>query len=269
MNAKNLILSKYLLICTLLAFIMGATTTMATAQIVHFDHLEGRHDLYFGPDPGDGGAAQMFKAGEGGNVTAVTIELARLGFPGGKMVFSIWDVDTSARRYPGKLIGKLGEIEINSLTQPPLPIQEELDTVTVKGLVSGLNPGEEYYLVVEHDADATITFIRNTWLMTGSQATENPGALIVFQGGRWQRPFPGNHLRVRIEGMPLTEAPRISTGYHVSWPGNEGEYILEVADFSDGPWTPFEGIPAEVDGKNIVVMDLQERSKFYRLTKVN
>lgn len=269
MNTRKHILSRFLQPYTLLALLTCATTTMVAAQIVHFDHLEGRLDLYFAPEPGDGGAAQMFTAGESGNVTSVTIELAQWGLPGGNMVFSIWDVDASGRRYPGKMIGKLAEIEINSLPELVLPILDELETVTVNGFVSGLTPGEEYYLVVEHDADATIASFKKFWMMTGARATENPGALALFSGGRWNRPFPGKHLSVRIEGMPITEAPRISTGYHVSWPNGMDGYILEVAEFSDGPWTPYEGIPVEVEGQNIVVMDMQERSKFYRLTKAN
>lgn len=59
----------------------------------------------------------------------------------------------------------------------------------------------------------------------------------------------------------------LSTGFHVSWPSSAKGYVLEASDFSTGPWGVHEGRPLVVDGQNIVVMDIKEQSKFYRLSR--
>lgn len=78
--------------------------------------------------------------------------------------------------------------------------------------------------------------------------------------------FELNQIQM-TDGEQETEG--LSTGFNVSWPSQLEGYVLEVAEFSSGPWIRHEGVPFVVEGQNIVVMDMQARSKFYRLTKEN
>lgn len=64
-------------------------------------------------------------------------------------------------------------------------------------------------------------------------------------------------------------APTLTTGFHVSWPSDAEGYVLEVAGLPEGPWMRSEGAPIVVEGQNIVVMDMESRSKFYRLTEAD
>ncbi len=63
--------------------------------------------------------------------------------------------------------------------------------------------------------------------------------------------------------------PTVSTGFHVSWPRNAEGYVLEEAESPEGPWLGSAGTTVVVEGRKIVVMDMQSRSKLYRLTKAN
>ncbi len=72
-----------------------------------------------------------------------------------------------------------------------------------------------------------------------------------------------------IDSNAPTTPVKLTTGFHVSWPADAGGYLLEEAESPDGPWVPSQGTPLVVDGQNIVVMDFQSRSRFYRLTKTN
>jgi hypothetical protein len=69
---------------------------------------------------------------------------------------------------------------------------------------------------------------------------------------------------------PVDEPPvEISIGFHVAWPSEHAGYTLEEATSAAGPWTPSQIEPMIVDGQNIVVMDLKEGLKLYRLVNRN
>ena len=73
-----------------------------------------------------------------------------------------------------------------------------------------------------------------------------------------------------VSGMAAApESIELTTGFHVSWPSNAESYVLEEAESANGPWVRSQGTPIVVEGQNIVVMDMQSRSKFYRLVKSN
>ena len=61
----------------------------------------------------------------------------------------------------------------------------------------------------------------------------------------------------------------ISRGFHVAWPSDQAGYTLEEATSAEGPWTPSQVEPMIVDGQNIVVIDVRDELKLYRLVKRN
>jgi hypothetical protein len=145
-----------------------ALTTMFSGRplgaetVVHYDNLdgttpEGRSFKVWSSNSSENGYAQKFKAGQTDSVTSVTLELSRFGSPGGRLIVGIWEED-EATGNPGQVVGNVGEIEINSLPQVDAGnLPAFLDFVTVEGLVNGLVPGKEYYLVVKHTEDANIS----------------------------------------------------------------------------------------------------------------
>lgn len=72
----------------------------------------------------------------------------------------------------------------------------------------------------------------------------------------------------RIDSNAPTSV-ELATGYHVSWPSDAEGYVLEEAESPEGPWVASQVTPIVVDGQNIVMMELQSRSKFYRLVNSN
>ncbi len=204
---------------------LAALFTIPAKGIIHHDTLnnpgcnpkdrtkDGRH-FKAGPrpsPPGDGGVAQRFTAGESGVITDVTVGLARLGEPGGKLIASIHEVNDSA--FPGQEIAVLGELEINSLTEviwgalPP-----RLDTATFTGLVNGLTPGEQYFLVLDHTDDTIIDEPRG-WIAAGVPAPSETADPFAIEWGSWQRIWTESHavgpmeLHARIEGAPPASYP--------------------------------------------------------------
>lgn len=74
-----------------------------------------------------------------------------------------------------------------------------------------------------------------------------------------------------LEVVDPNPAPPVElvTGFHVRWPTDAGEHILEESETPNGPWIRSEASSVTVNGENIVVMDLSGRSKFYRLVEPN
>lgn len=60
----------------------------------------------------------------------------------------------------------------------------------------------------------------------------------------------------------------VSMGFHATWLADAETYILEVADNEDGPWVPSERSLENVNGLNMVLMDSNDRSKHFRLVKI-
>ncbi|MEZ5328126.1 MAG: hypothetical protein R3F19_24040 [Verrucomicrobiales bacterium] len=169
---------------------------------------EGLWHFKFGPFDPEGGAAQKFTAGSSGNVTSVTLGLARLLDPGGKLVVSVREVDASD--FPGDIVGVLGEVEINSLQRLNSfsETTPHFDKVTITGLVEGLVPGESYFIAL-HDEDSIVDETRG-WLVSAVQSPSDADFVVVdFGNGGWSRPwtdtvgnFGRQHLYARIEGTP-------------------------------------------------------------------
>lgn len=68
---------------------------------------------------------------------------------------------------------------------------------------------------------------------------------------------------------PEERAIELTTGFYVAWPANAEGYVLEKAESVGGPWVRHEGALSVVEGQNVVVMNLESRMKFYRMTKAN
>lgn len=80
---------------------------------------------------------------------------------------------------------------------------------------------------------------------------------------------PGDGILFNIDSIELFDpnAPVLTTGYHVAWPIDAEGYTLEESASPEGPWIPSSVAPTVVENQNIVIMDVQSRLKFYRLTK--
>jgi hypothetical protein len=80
---------------------------------------------------------------------------------------------------------------------------------------------------------------------------------------------PGDGILFNIDSIELFDpnAPVLTTGYHVAWPIDAEGYTLEESVSPEGPWMPSSVTPTVVENQNIVIMDVQSRLKFYRLTK--
>lgn len=142
---------------------ISAQFSPAVANAIHFDNLEVPGDTADGtfkplpaPAPDHPQAmAQTFVA-TGENVSEITLGFGRFGTPGGKLIFSIREVD-GATNEPGEEIGIIGELVINDVPQDENDVcsqPKKLPTVTVNGLVDGLIPGETYFLhIIESSKD--------------------------------------------------------------------------------------------------------------------
>ncbi len=218
----------------------------APQPVTHFDNLDV---------PGDSGAVGTFKplpapapnhpqamaqtfVATGENVSEVTLGFGRFGTPGGKLIFSIREVD-GANDEPGEEIGVLGELIVDDVPQNENDVcsqPKKLPTVTVNGFVDGLVPGETYFLhIIESSEDKptltnfgtgpcgilergyTIDLVPNG---AAEQIGEGGTHLLDWPyppdgvlPGEWQQwPEPNRHhlsIRVRIAGMatpePLTD----------------------------------------------------------------
>jgi hypothetical protein len=256
-------------------------TPPSTNLSIHYDNLndpgffaaEYPDDPYrhvkFGPDTPGGGVAQMFTAGGSGTVTSVTMGLARLEEPGGKLILSIREV--TALNLPGEIVGLLGEIEVNSLQEviwENLPAK--LETETINGLVEGLTPGEDYFLVVE-DQDAISDATRG-WVASAAETPEGADPVLADWGpGGWLRPWEGPdpsrpfgavHLVARIEGRLSAPELNIERAVQISWPESEGTGILERASSPEGPWEPVTEPVQTVDGVNRVTITSANNAYF-------
>ena len=87
---------------------------------------------------------------------------------------------------------------------------------------------------------------------------------IVFPRGT-----PGvEGIMFNIDSLEQAEQPvELSTGFHVAWRADADGLNLEEAESAEGPWLASSGVRATADGMNIVVMDLQSRSKLFRLVE--
>jgi hypothetical protein len=184
---------------------LALVSAIADENIIHYDNLDehgedpqgnARAIKYWNEAPGKL-PAQRFTA-SADNVTTVTMGLARLGSPGGKVELDILQVDSSNGR-PGASVGNFAMIEINSL---PLVQQSSLpaffDVRRIEGLVTGLIPGQDYFLQL-NDADGAVIHNSSAYVFTGARTPTNAD-LLWFYGGSWHTwDLP---LHARIEGRP-------------------------------------------------------------------
>ena len=270
---------------------------------VHYDNLG-----VLGPDPtGSGSAlkstfdrdpaypnypisiAQRFRAGSAGNVTSVEVGLARLGNPGGHLIFSVREVD-EATGNPDEIVGNLGELEGDSVPQIDwcwLPLL--LETVHVEGFVGGLEPGRDYFLHVvqaEDDlprngwnqlCDASSTSLVIDLVDYGSQGVFGEALITSFDWpyvpddllpGQWS-PWGVNlnlTMRFRIEGtLPTAPELKIERAVQISWPESGSAGVLERASSPDGPWEAVTETMQTVDGENRVTILTNPDNAYFRL----
>ena len=256
-----------------------AAANFIHAQTFDFDNLDAPSHLIGGPGRGQGGAAQAFAAGEGGEITGITVGLAREGSPGGQLVATIWDVDDQSGN-PGKLLHILGEVPINSL-----PVSENrnvpnvTDYITIEGSVSGLTPNTYYYLFLEHSEDANLG-PNSSWIILGSEEPDGAPILIADGGGRSWVALEPFRLHVRIEGAvvapnlpfrgrapslarPNQTSLRLTQGTYVSWSSEAQDWVLETAETLDGQWGEAVGVTETIAGTSTHF--LYGKKRFYRL----
>ena len=210
----------------------GQCVPSSDDKVVHYCNLgaegagPGGRSMKISPFPNDGyplATSQRFKAGEAGNVSSVTIGISRVGLPGGKMIFSIRQVDESTG-HPGELVGILGEIEIDTIPEVDwCSLPKLLETVTIEGLVSGLEPGIEYYLhMIESEEDLPkltgggACGPGNVWAFDIIPTPNNTEQHIIdwpdeeFPPGAWGPWEPNLRIRAKIEGSFLNEPDPIT-----------------------------------------------------------
>ena len=135
--------------------ILLSLTSALADEVVHYDTLDHAHPpltadrstkITLNNDVAGARDAQAFVA-SGDNVTSVTLGLGRRGMSG-QLRFEIWDTTSSGR--PSEMLGVLGEIEYNTITEVPSwpSAPNYLEEYTIEGKVSGLTPGETYALVL-------------------------------------------------------------------------------------------------------------------------
>ena len=266
-----------------LVLVVGATPVITYAQetVVHYDNLNdpgvpvpgrvGLWHLKFGPDTPGGGVAQLFVAGQSGTVTSVTMGLARLEEPGGRLILDIRRVTEST--LPGDSVGILGEVDINSLPEVVwADLPAKFQTVVITGLVEGLTPGERYFLVLE-DEDA-ITDATRGWLASAVETPTDADPVLADWGpGGWLRPwtesheFGPQHLYARIEGSASATAPqlRIERAVQISWPERGDAGVLDRASSPEGPWEAVTELVQTVDGENRVTILTDSDNTYFRL----
>ena len=255
-------------------------------KVVHYCNLDDPGDgprgqsLKIGPFPGDKGVAQKFTAGEAGNVCSVTVGLARVGSPEGKMIVSIHEVDESTG-YPGQAIGTLGEIEIKSLPKVVWgSLPEVFEGVTIEGEVSGLLSGTEYFLHLVHTED----FIArggpggptDVWFVDLVPTPSDAEHAIVewadppsIPAPAWGTDWPNLRLRAHIEGSfepnePLTVD--IEPAVAIRWE-SQADKTYEIHSSTDlGNWTvAVEAI--EGTGERLTRCFIRQESKIYYRVK--
>ncbi len=84
-----------------------------------------------------------------------------------------------------------------------------------------------------------------------------------------ERKVPGTHgIMFNIDSLEEAEQPvELYTGFYVSWRADAEGLILEEAESTEGPWLPSSSARATADGMNIVAMEMQSRSKLFRLVQ--
>lgn len=93
------------------------------------------------------------------------------------------------------------------------------------------------------DVDRGIAFSVDSIQEAGDTDTENPIVTI----------------------KPATPVPSLTTGFHVSWPSVSEGYVLQESETPNGPWTTHDSTPLVSNDQNVVLMNLNDRSRFYRL----
>jgi hypothetical protein len=202
-------------------------------------------------------------------VFSVTLGLAPLGSPGGKIILSIWTVD-AVTGYPGESIGALAELEMNSLSAIPWPPPATIPLVTVKGSVTGLTPGEDYFLVIDHDEKASITR-DDGWGTEAVGSPINAEPVAVFWSGSWKRiwteshEFGPKHLHARVVGSPPPPQLKIERAVQISWPESGRAFVVESAPTPEGPWQPVTAPVQIKDGENRVSILSDTDHAYFRL----
>ena len=194
-------------------------------EIIHYDNLDN-----YGGGPGAGNAAlkiwnwsndepvaQRFKS-NADNVTSVTLGLGRLGSPGGKLSIEIYGVD-QATGDPGQRLGMIATLDLNSLplvSKNPLPAF--LDVFSFNGLVTGLAPGQDYFIYLDASDDAKMSQSAS-FVFSAVDTPFDASEVSSYYDAKWN-PDPGR-LYARVKGRP-----RVA----LSNPGNDSVTIEPQTD---------------------------------------
>ena len=123
--------------------VLSCWNALNAQEIVLYDNtgIQGGTTIVPSYTPGvvDFRFAQPFFTGEFGNVASFSFEVWKAGAPSGSHVVEIWDVNGSG--LPGKRLGLLGTIDHDS-------IPTSWGLVTIRGLVTGLAPYTQYFVLV-------------------------------------------------------------------------------------------------------------------------
>ncbi len=157
--------------------------------------------------PNINAVAQSFITGQTGEISAVTVGLAKAGFPGGVITAEIWSSGTDGM--PEESWGEIGQVAIQDL-----PSIAEL--MTIHGSVAGLEPNTRHFLVLSHSEDTVVSdaprFLRDTYyfrIRAGVSGTPwmagdaTNDLLLRNENGRWDR----LQRDYRINAPELTDTP--------------------------------------------------------------
>ena len=254
-----------------LAMLLSPAALQAGQPVVHYFNLDdpgnedGRARKVWPGSVTDHSMAQKFVAAVD-NVTSVTLGLARLGAPGGTLSVQIWTPGSSG--LPGESLGEFAKIDVDTLPQisrnslPPF-----VPTRTLTGLVTGLTPGNEYFLLLRISDDAQIAD-SSSYVVNAVDSPVEAEPITLFDGGSggWIRPF-GQRLHAEIAGttLPVIPEPRIEKAIRISWPTTAEALILERSPTLEGPWETVTE-PVQVIGEENHVTVLTTAPKaFFRL----
>jgi hypothetical protein len=106
--------------------------------------------------------------------------------------------------------------------------------------------------------DFTLFDIKKGFIANKGRASERTTQGILFNIDSFEEVDPTPRPVVPIE---------LSMGFHVAWIADAEAYVLEVSETENGPWVPSQFSQENVNGQNIVLMDLNDRARWFRLVK--
>ena len=158
------------------------------------------------------------------------------------------------------------------LERSPLANQGDAQTVTTPtgGVTLPMENGESVQIAI------VLNLTDSTGTLFETQARHEPITLEDYDLAQgfirtieFPSETPGNEgVLFNIDSLEQAEQPvELTTAFQVSWRADAEGFNLEEAETAEGPWRASSGARTTADGMHIVIMDLQSRSKLFRLVK--